>query len=140
MFEAIARMKNSIENAIVKKEIRVRVGFVLKNEEQIEKMVNGWIQNSLLSINFLRGLQVTFMMVDLHFIEMMKQTNEELDMELEDESEDSNIDDLRLQCKYNGLCNYGTKGQLLMRLKKLEEYIVELCVYIVDIQNNNEMR
>ena len=124
MFEAIARMKNSIENAIVKKEIRVRVGFVLKNEEQIEKMVNGWIQNSLLAINFLRGLQVTFMMVDLHFIEMMKQTNEELDMELEDESEDINIVDLRLQCKYNGLCNYGTKGQLLMRLKKLEEYIV----------------
>lgn len=45
-------------------------------------------------------------------------------MELEDQSEDINIDDLRLQCKYNGLCNYGTKGQLLMRLKKLEEYIV----------------
>ena len=64
------------------------------------------------------------MMVDLHFMEMMKQTNEELDMELEDQSEDINIDDLRLQCKYNGLCNYGTKGQLLMRLKKLEEYIV----------------
>lgn len=26
-------------------------------------MLNGWIENSLLSINFLKGLQVTFMMV-----------------------------------------------------------------------------
>lgn len=31
----------------------------------MEKMVNGWIENSLLSINFLKGLQVMFMMVDM---------------------------------------------------------------------------
>lgn len=40
---------------------------------------------------------------------------------MEGETEES-VDSLRLQCKYNGLCNYGTRGQLLMRLNKLKEW------------------
>ena len=29
---------------------------------------------------------------------------------------------MRIQCKYNGLPNYGRRGQLLMRLKRLKEF------------------
>lgn len=29
---------------------------------------------------------------------------------------------MRIQCKYNGLPNYGRHGQLLMRLKRLTEF------------------
>lgn len=43
-----------------------------------------------------------------------------MNQELEEDNEES-VDRLRLECKYNGLCNYGTKGQLLMRLHKLKE-------------------
>lgn len=63
MFEAIARMRNGIENSMIKKEIQIRVNEIMSNDRQIEKMLNGWITNSLLSINFLKGLQVTFLMV-----------------------------------------------------------------------------
>lgn len=84
-------------------------------------MLNGWIENSLLSINFLKGLQVTFMMV-VELLYDKRQTNEELDKEIDDSSCEDSTDSLRLQCKYNGLCNYGTKGQLLMRLQKLKEF------------------
>lgn len=58
-----------------------------------------------------------------------RQTNEELDKEIDDSSCEDSTDSLRLQCKYNGLCNYGTKGQLLMRLQKLKEF--ELSYYII---------
>lgn len=45
-----------------------------------------------------------------------------MDKEIDDSSCEDSTDSLRLQCKYNGLCNYGTKGQLLMRLQKLKEF------------------
>ena len=75
-------------------------------------MLNGWLQNSLLSVNFIRGLQATFLM-----------TNEELDGSLEDSAVNENDDALRLRCKYNGLCNYGSRGQLLMRLSLLNKML-----------------
>lgn len=52
-----------------------------------------------------------------------------MDKEIDDSSCEDSTDSLRLQCKYNGLCNYGTKGQLLMRLQKLKEF--ELWYYII---------
>ena len=51
-----------------------------------------------------------------------------MEKELEDGMNEESVDSLRLQCKYNGLCNYGTKGQLLMRLAKFKEYSL-VCVY-----------
>ena len=39
-----------------------------------------------------------------------------------DEESKEETDSLRIQCKYNGLPNYGKRGQLLLRLKKLKEF------------------
>ena len=39
-----------------------------------------------------------------------------------DDEEGEETDSLRIQCKYNGLPNYGRRGQLLMRLKRLKEF------------------
>ena len=84
---------------------------------RVEKLLNGWMQTSLLPLSFLKGLKTTFMM-----------SEEELDGEAEESSVTDKDDVLRLQCRMNGLCNYGSRGKLLMRLKKLRELF---CVSIV---------
>lgn len=75
------------------------------------------MQTALLPLSFLKGLQTTFVM-----------TEEELNGEAEDSSITEEDDVLRLQCRMNGLCNYGSRGKLIMRLKKLRELF---CVSIV---------
>lgn len=47
-----------------------------------------------------------------------------MDGSLEESSASGDSDDaLRLRCKYNGLCNYGSRGQLLMRLSVLDKWV-----------------
>ena len=74
-------------------------------------MVNGWSATSVLSAAYIRGLRTTFLM-----------NEEELDSEVVDPSIKEEDDVLRIQCRMNGLCNYGSRGQLIMRLRKLNEY------------------
>ena len=85
----------------MKKEIKLRV----------EKMVNGWSNTSVLSAACIRGLRTTFLM-----------NEEELDSEVIDPSTKEEDGVLRFHCRMNGLCNYGSRGQLIMRLRKLNEY------------------
>lgn len=100
IFEALNRLKNHYTSQFIKKEIKLRV----------ERLVNGWMNTSVLPANFLRGLQTMFSM-----------TEEELDSEMMDPSVKEEDDMLRLKCRMSGLCNYGSRGQLIMRLKKLKE-------------------
>ena len=85
-------------------------------------MLHGWYHNSLLPPDFVRGLQATFLMVFVGCW-MGLQSNEELDGSLEESASSESDDALRLRCKYNGLCNYGSHGQLLMRLSVLDRWV-----------------
>lgn len=63
LFEALARMKNGMENQMMKKEVKLRVCVWGEGEVQVEKMLDAWLHNSVVSSAIVQGLQVTFMMV-----------------------------------------------------------------------------
>lgn len=66
------------------------------------------MKTAILPAMFVRGLRTMFLMTG---------------REEEEEGEGEEGEDvMRLQCRMNGLCNYGSRGVLRMRLKKMREY------------------
>lgn len=100
VFEALGRAREAAESR-ERREIEIRVDRILK----------GWLKTAILPAMFVRGLRTMFLMTGR-------------EREEDGEGEDGE-DVMRLQCRMNGLCNYGSRGMLRMRLKKMKEWMCE---------------
>jgi hypothetical protein len=98
VFEALGRAREAAESR-ERREIEIRVDRILK----------GWLKTAILPAMFVRGLRTMFLMTGR-------------EKEEDGEGEDGE-DVMRLQCRMNGLCNYGSRGMLRMRLKKMKEWM-----------------
>ena len=75
----------------------------------MDRILKGWLKTAILPAMFVRGLRTMFLMTGR-------------EKEEDGEGEDGE-DVMRLQCRMNGLCNYGSRGMLRMRLKKMKEWM-----------------